>query len=198
MAPLDFTANEGVVASTDTFNLVAFCVDIFHSISLSDRNLKYDDAYDLETNSKFSGTTLPPTFAGATDLSNQQIAQVGRLVNFGTELFGSADANKINQLSAVQGAIWQVINPGYTVDARNNAVDTLVAQYMNPAFTSDQSATFDMISQTGKYGSTQAKQAFAIAAVPEPSTWAMLILGFGAVGGAVRLGRRRRASYATG
>ncbi|HEU4820557.1 MAG TPA: PEPxxWA-CTERM sorting domain-containing protein [Qipengyuania sp.] len=33
-----------------------------------------------------------------------------------------------------------------------------------------------------------------INAVPEPSTWAMLILGFGAVGGAMRL--RRRASLA--
>ena len=38
----------------------------------------------------------------------------------------------------------------------------------------------------------------SLGAVPEPATWAMLILGFGAVGGAVRLGRRRRASYAIG
>lgn len=28
--------------------------------------------------------------------------------------------------------------------------------------------------------------------IPEPTTWAMLILGFGAVGGALRIGRARR------
>lgn len=35
-------------------------------------------------------------------------------------------------------------------------------------------------------------------AVPEPSTWAMLLLGFGAVGGALRIGRKKRltASFA--
>jgi hypothetical protein len=31
-------------------------------------------------------------------------------------------------------------------------------------------------------------------AVPEPSTWAMLIVGFGAVGGAMRRGRRRQTA----
>jgi hypothetical protein len=30
------------------------------------------------------------------------------------------------------------------------------------------------------------------AAVPEPSTWAMLLLGFGFVGGAMRSARRRQ------
>ena len=35
-------------------------------------------------------------------------------------------------------------------------------------------------------------------AVPEPSTWAMLLLGFGAVGGALRIGRKKKltASFA--
>lgn len=35
-------------------------------------------------------------------------------------------------------------------------------------------------------------------AVPEPATWAMLILGFGAVGGAMRLARKRRDALAFG
>jgi hypothetical protein len=33
-------------------------------------------------------------------------------------------------------------------------------------------------------------------AVPEPGTWAMLIVGFGAVGGAMRRGRRRQTAFA--
>ena len=38
----------------------------------------------------------------------------------------------------------------------------------------------------------------AVAGVPEPSTWAMLLLGFGAVGGALRSGRKQKltASFA--
>jgi hypothetical protein len=34
--------------------------------------------------------------------------------------------------------------------------------------------------------------AFAQAPVPEPATWAMMIVGFGAIGGALRRARRRR------
>ncbi|MDP3749509.1 MAG: PEPxxWA-CTERM sorting domain-containing protein [Phenylobacterium sp.] len=37
----------------------------------------------------------------------------------------------------------------------------------------------------------------AVSAVPEPATWAMMIVGFGAVGAAVRGGRRRTTSLRT-
>ncbi len=37
-----------------------------------------------------------------------------------------------------------------------------------------------------------------VPAVPEPSTWAMLILGFGAVGGAMRSARKRRTTLSFG
>lgn len=35
-----------------------------------------------------------------------------------------------------------------------------------------------------------------VPAVPEPATWAMLLLGFGLVGGAMRSARRRNAHWA--
>ena len=43
--------------------------------------------------------------------------------------------------------------------------------------------------ELAQYGVTYMRQ--ALAAVPEPSTWAMLLLGFGAIGGAMRASRRR-------
>jgi PEP-CTERM motif len=36
----------------------------------------------------------------------------------------------------------------------------------------------------------------ALGAVPEPATWAMMILGFGAIGGAMRARRRTRVAFA--
>lgn len=47
--------------------------------------------------------------------------------------------------------------------------------------------------------STGGTYSFSIAdsgAVPEPATWAMMRLGFGAIGGALRFGRRKQAVFA--
>jgi len=48
------------------------------------------------------------------------------------------------------------------------------------------SSNITFITETGKYGKLSAHQSFALAGVPEPATWAMMIAGFGAVGGAMR------------
>jgi hypothetical protein len=46
---------------------------------------------------------------------------------------------------------------------------------------------------TGSFGGSVAFQADAVAAVPEPATWAMMLFGFGAVGYSIR---RRKVGYA--
>ncbi|MBS0478213.1 MAG: PEPxxWA-CTERM sorting domain-containing protein [Proteobacteria bacterium] len=43
------------------------------------------------------------------------------------------------------------------------------------------------------YSPTQQTQVFLTPSVPEPATWGMLVLGFGAVGGALRYRRRAGA-----
>lgn len=53
-------------------------------------------------------------------------------------------------------------------------------------------ATADLINVNGLTGNVGATLA---AVVPEPATWALFILGFGGIGGAMR-SRRQRASYA--
>lgn len=63
---------------------------------------------------------------------------------------------------------------------------------------------FDFMAPTTVIKLTQGKafsdavlyQTGAPPAVPEPATWAMLILGFGAVGGAMRAARKRRTTLA--
>ncbi len=194
IAPIQFTAFEGVSATGDAMSLLAFCVDIYHDISLGTLNLKYDDSFDLTTNSKYLTT---PAFTGATALSGGQVTQVARLVNYGTLLFNQAPntADKVDRLAAVQGAIWQVINPGYTVTS-TSAVNNYISAYSGANYLSNLtgygpvSSNITFITETGKYGTRLAHQSFAFAAaVPEPSAWALMISGFGLTGAMLR--RRR-------
>ena len=152
IGPLKFTAYEGTSAVGDSFEFLGFCVDIYHSIGLGTLNLKYDDNYDLETNSKYQTPT--PFAPGATLLTGPQILQVGRLVNY-----------------AYSGAGYSTFLTGHGQVHSN--------------------VTF--ITETGKYGTKFAHQSFAIAAIPEPTTWALMIGGFGLAGAALR---RRRGAIA--
>lgn len=198
MAPMRFTAYEGTSATGPSFNFVGFCVDIFHGIGLGTLNLKYDDAYDLTTDSKYKTST---PFQGGTALSGGQRIQVARLVNYGTLVYNNAPntTDTVNRLSALQGAIWKVINPGYTVTGSNAAVNGYIAAYSGSNYLASLTdygpvhSGITFISETGKYGTSSAHQAFALAAVPEPGTWTLMIGGFALAGAMLRQARRRPA-----
>lgn len=194
IAPIQFTAYEGVSATGPSLNLIGFCADIFHNIGLGTLNLKYDDNYDLTSNSKYQTNT---PFAGGTALTGAQILQVGRLANYGAKLFTLApnNADKLDRLAGVQGAIWQVINPGYTVTS-TTAVNSYINAFSAPSYVSNLSgygpigSGVTFISETGKYGTSAAHQSFVLpAGVPEPGMWALMISGFGMTGAMLR--RRR-------
>ncbi len=192
MAPISFTAFEGVDASGPSFDFLGFCVDIFHDISLGRLNLKYDSTYDLTTNSKYLSNS---PFTGATALSGGQVTQVGRLVNYGSLLFANApnNADKVNRLAALQGAIWQVINPGYSVTSGNAQVNSYIGAYSGAGYDANLTGYgpvgrhITFITEIGKYGTGAAHQSFAFASpAPEPGTWGLLIVGFGLTGAVLR------------
>ena len=199
--PIKFKTYNGTAAIGQSFDIVGFCVDIFHSISLGTINLKYDDSYQLTTDSKYLTNT--PFAPGATVLTNAQKLQVGRLVNYGTLVFNQAPASsdKSSQLAALQGAIWQVINPTYTVASSNSTVNTQIGQFAGAGYNDlltgygPVTSGITFITQTGKYGTKSARQSFAFAspnggaAIPEPSTWALMIGGFAMAGAALRRSR---------
>jgi hypothetical protein len=201
IGPLTFTAFEGTAAVGDSFSFLGFCVDIFHSISTGTLNLKYDDNYDLETDSKYLTTT---PFVGGNALSDQQVLQVGRLVNYGTLVNANeaAGTTKTNKLAGLQGAIWQVINPGYSVNSSNAGVNAFISNYSSAEYMGHLTghglvhSGITFISETGKYGTKSARQSFAMAAVPEPGTWALMIGGFGMAGAMLRRARRVQPAMA--
>ena len=68
-------------------------------------------------------------------------------------------------------------------------------QTYNGSFVADDaSATLNFTNLTGSSNAGILLDAVSVqAAVPEPATWALLILGFAAIGGAMRSGRRKEA-----
>ena len=197
VGPIVFHANLGTAAATPTFDLLSFCVDIYHNIYLNDAGLKYDDTYDLTTDSKYLSNDHP--FTGANNLLNAQITQVGRLVNYGRLVYTreAATADRSNKLAGLQGAIWQVINgPAYTVVAWDSPVQSYLSDFSGAGYLAHLtghgpvSRNITLITETGLYGKLSARQSFAFA-VPEPGTWALMIAGFGLAGASLRRERRR-------
>lgn len=123
--------------------------------------------------------------------------------------YNAAANARYMRLSAVQSAIWQVSsNRDVTSTNGDSAFDQLVdnlsgSQLTNYFVGGNGSLDYGITLITpvqqygGKYGTTPLKLTqsfvFATGAVPEPSTWALLIGGFGAVGAMLRRQRRLAA-----
>jgi PEP-CTERM motif len=191
-------------------NLVAFCVDVYHSISMKDYqpDLTYTDDIELEHNSHWDPNKRDY-------LSDDEIVQIGKLVNYGTEVWYNhniSTTTKTNELASVQGAIWKVVS-GLTVTATgntttiNNTLTSRIAALSNAntytsAFTYAEGPVYSSIKlltpfKDGKYPKQyphkDLTQSFAIGeAVPEPGTWVMMIGGFGLAGAMLR---RRRQQF---
>ena len=179
--PITFTVSDGSHAGN--YQITAFCVDLFDEIGLGafNPNLKYTTE-SLTTTRDTDGQHL------GSPLSGSQLSQINGLLTLASGLEG-VSSNAAN-LAAIQGAIWKVENPGYAVTS-HSVLDLLTTGYFNQAIsgvlpTSGQTTIISAYDPNGNY-----HQAFAFA-VPEPATWAMMIIGFGGVGAVMR--KRRTAT----
>ncbi|MFM2410097.1 MAG: hypothetical protein RL481_925 [Pseudomonadota bacterium] len=136
------------------------------------------------TNDLWSAGALP-RFSDANGLTGNRLATalddsgqpVGTLIgiNFGTPTF--------NGHTAAFGSLVGRINGVY---------QTLGANFSGPAWATGELQLFYWDSNQGD---NSGQIAFNIAAVPEPATWAMMIIGFGLIGGAMRA-RRQTVTFA--
>lgn len=196
---------DGAVDGSPFDNLVAFCVDVYHSITLGNYNpdLTYTDEIDLTTDSHPFDAEL---------LTGDEILQISRLVNYGTNVFYNAPAGNNSQknarwdeLAVVQGAIWQVVS-GRNVTISNGALNSRIDNLAGISYTTFFNANYGAVgsnitfltpfNQWKQYPHKKLTQSFAIAAIPEPGTWVMMIGGFAVAGAMLRRSRARKAVLA--
>lgn len=206
--PVLFTANNGTAASANTFNFLGFCVDIYDDINVGINspltlNLQYHDGGLVDNGAHGVYAVDLVTF------SQTQKDQISALVNYGTQIWNNdaltnpthnLGTTVIDQLAGVQGAIWKIENPTFTVTGApiinghgiQADVTSNINLYSSTAFLSTlQTGHIDVVFDSN----LPAHQAFAFASnVPEPATWGMLIVGFGTIGAMMR--RRRMAPLA--
>lgn len=154
-------------------DVFAYCIDPFTSIP--------------------NGTVSPPANYLVTSISQilsalpeANVRKIGNLALTGSTAFGY-DA------FVTQAAIWTYF-PGLTVSSENAAFQAAFLARAAGA----QLATDAQLAQLIGYESIdkQGQVQDFVTAVPEPATWAMLIVGFGAVGLAVRRRERRSVVFA--
>jgi hypothetical protein len=165
--------------SGDTASFLTYCIDIFHTL------------------------TVPATF---------DVLPIGALIPDATKqtrlltLIGNANAviahasNKTEATAAIQLATWEIVNEntgsyGFATGTfrssggNSDGARALAMTYLN-GITSGAWGT----PQSGslKLFHSATSQSQVLTAVPEPATWAMMIAGFGLVGGVAR--RRQRST----
>jgi len=197
--PILFDGSYGV-NGPKFFDIVAFCIDIYHSITLGDYSpdKTYTDANALTYDSNPGGQANH--FSGPSGYSNADLTKIGTLATYGT--FVARDNSltagiKNDRLAAVQGAIWQVSSGRDVTGASlDGLIDNLSGASYQSFFVNNNYGTigssFTLITPTF-YPAASGNQSFVIA-VPEPATWAMMIMGFAGLG--VMLRRQRSLAVA--
>ncbi len=184
--PLTFSVTD----ASGTHNITAFCVDLFDDIGLG----SFQPVLNYETESLTTNRDVDGQHLGSA-LSGTQLTEINRLLTLASGLETTPN------LAAIQGAIWEIESPAYTVTS-HNGLDTTTANYIteaainNPATTGYLSTGVEttIISSYDRNGNYHQAFTFSVrGGVPEPATWAMMIVGFGAVGAVVR---KRRAAVA--
>lgn len=172
----DATIAGPITLTTTTMGqIIAWCVDIYHSVFTGGgQSLSYQLGA-VTTNSAPSPTAL----------SSSQLHQIAQLAQYGQSLIGTASATDDN-LAAVQLAIWSVEYPTFTYTGASGA--SIATAELNAASLAGIDAGLIALGGTQTFVTASPS---AVAAVPEPAALAMLLSGLVAVGVVVR--RRSRA-----
>ena len=166
-------ANGADAAST---SFTAWCTDLTHEFSFN-TNYQYQS---------MTGASYYSNGATLTALSRLFTAAQGFVVDSATSAAMQAG---IWEILYETGASYNIMSGSFSVGASDAATTTAfgtVNSYLARLSTYNASYTINVLA-------SDSNQDFLVATVPEPSTWALLIAGIGAIG---YVGRRRHASPA--
>jgi PEP-CTERM motif len=208
--PYEMQTNSNSAQTHPNSNIWVFCVDLFHNFSGNSPNPINPATYTTQalvndSNGKSIGNGL---FTAAQSFEIGYLANLALSANgFGLKLTG-------DQESAIQAAIWKIeYDPGSTNIASGKLIisglDATAAGDVAGFITSAQAAynagglTYaNELVTTDEYSPGQHYQNFVTGGngsltspVPEPSTWAMMILGFCGVGFLAYRRNRARPSF---
>ena len=170
----------GIILLTTTGGsiLPVFCIDLFHTISLG--ALSPPLAYT--TGAIVADSSSPPPGTGGNPLSSTVADEIQALANLGYSYYthgtGTADI-----YAGIAGAIWTIeynTNGNTETVTGSPTVNALIASDILYAVANP--APFSVSLFPGANGvAFGTAQAFS-SGVPEPSTWAMMLLGFAGLG----------------
>jgi PEP-CTERM motif len=147
------------------------------------------------------GATLTGSFTGADGDSNGQISSfAGEVTDFSATFSGNSTVGPLSFTFAdLFGLVYDLdgdIGDGLSLDVEgigaSNGIDTYFAG-PGPLALCDGVATCGQVSN-GQSATGTTELVLVTAGVPEPSTWAMMLIGFGALGGALRWSKRATRS----
>ncbi|HEX5377658.1 MAG TPA: PEPxxWA-CTERM sorting domain-containing protein [Phenylobacterium sp.] len=163
---LKLVYNFGIGPGVPTFEAWAFCIDLFKAVAVPSQ-------YHIDALTNDGHGNL---------LSQVQIDQIFGLAAYGSNLIKIGAPDLANKLAGIQGAIWAIEYPAFSVTGDTPSIDSYLQSYVGLAPSLHGNA-YVLLSDNGR------SQGFVIG-VPEPATWAMMIMGFGAVGMVMRSRRR--------
>ena len=159
--------------------LIVFCDDLVHDVGIGAGGYHYE-------------VGAVTTDSNGNSLSVQQSNEMGQLADLGRALYYANPADAAD-LTAVQTAIWDIEYNTTSISA-------------NP-YPGEDPTVASEIAGIGYHGGGYAvgligldneqSQILGATSVPEPATWAMMMLGFGGLGVAMRNNRRKQAVAAT-
>ena len=178
---------QGTTGSGKPFSIITYCFDLLHPISAG-------FGYQAPVNYTYTSSALANDQSGGggtgNALSLSQIERISGLARLGATLFTNNSSDLAGQMPAIQAAIWSIEN---NITASNFSVASAQGyydDYMTRTFPGLRVP--GLVSRDSSGLVIGANQGLLNASVPEPASWALLVIGFGLVGVTTR--RRKTAT----